>query len=422
MEILDKERMRTLDRKAIELVGVERLMESAGKSIAHVYEKEIGKKRIGVIAGKGNNGGDALCAARYLKNKGYDVKVVLVGEGNENVKEQLRFGRFEVVEKEELKGVDAIIDGIFGYNFRGKAEGEYKEIIEYVNELGKEVLVVDLPSGIDADKGKEEVAIKAKVTVCLGALKKGLFLENARENVGKIVVVDIGIPDWIYREEGLEVWFGEVEGTKSNKKKKPIFEPERVREKREHRYFVEKNIYKDIKEGLKNSLLDINKHIINTYLHKYMEYLSNKDGLYLYELPVIKSFLAIAFEGSVKTYLALKETDKFFKIEERNRSLGKLKEIIPKKILDSVKEEYEYVREVRNETLHFSFSFLSLPYEEHYILFTIKYFLVKAGIYNSLDSEVKSFIEKKIEYIQDIKISTINELLAKELVKCKTDR
>ena len=210
MKALGKEKMRILDKKAIELLEVQRLMESAGKSIAEVYEKEIRKRRVGVVAGKGNNGGDALCAARYLKNKGYEIKVVLVGEGNENVKEQLRFGKFEVVEKEKLKEVDAIIDGIFGYNFRGRAEGEYKRIIEYTNGLGKDVLAVDLPSGIDADKGKEGAVIKAKVTVCLGALKKGLLLENAKESVGKIIVVDIGIPDWIYKEEGIEVWFREI--------------------------------------------------------------------------------------------------------------------------------------------------------------------------------------------------------------------
>ena len=211
MKALSKEEMRKLDLEGIELLGIERLMESAGKGIAEIYDKEVGEKRVAVIAGKGNNGADGICAARYLKNKGYEVGILLIGEGNEEVKKQLSFDKFRIISKEEVKEFDAIIDGLFGYNFRGELKGEYKEIVELINSLNKRVLAIDLPSGIDADKGKVGIAVKAEITVCLCALKKGLLEEKAREYAGKIIVEDIGIPSWIYEKNNAEIWFGEVE-------------------------------------------------------------------------------------------------------------------------------------------------------------------------------------------------------------------
>ncbi len=202
------------------------LMEIAGRAAAyHVrelydfygniehYKESHGE--IIVLCGKGNNGGDGLVIARYLHLWGLPVTVYLLHEdakgkegtdpfssataefkANKRVLESLGvIPQVTTLYNLSLKYASVIVDAIFGTGLVRPVEGIYKDAIEAINESGKTVLSVDVPSGINSDTGQVMgVAIRATRTVTFGALKPGLFCHPAHELAGEIRVVDIGLP------------------------------------------------------------------------------------------------------------------------------------------------------------------------------------------------------------------------------------
>jgi NAD(P)H-hydrate epimerase len=198
------------DRYAQEKLGIPSiiLMENAGRSVAEEALKMLrGKKKVAVICGVGNNGGDGLVAARHLLNAGVKVNVYIIGKISKlkadpktnfkilkKMKQGIISSRKPETKRLGFQGYDLIIDALFGIGLKSEVREPYALVIDLINKAGRPILSVDAPSGLDADSGKVlGVAVKAKRTVTFVASKKGFSKAAGPKYCGKIVVKDIGV-------------------------------------------------------------------------------------------------------------------------------------------------------------------------------------------------------------------------------------
>ena len=165
-------------------ITLDNMMQNAGRAVFDVVMQEISSKRVLVVVGKGNNGGDALVTAELLKEEGIEVMVSKI----ENPKIQMPNSKF-----------DLIIDAIFGFSLKGDPRPPADKIINQMNESSIPILSVDVPSGLDAESGLPMTpTIKATYTVTLGMPKIGL--DSHTEYVGKLYLGDLGIPQKAYQK------------------------------------------------------------------------------------------------------------------------------------------------------------------------------------------------------------------------------
>ncbi|MEK7262912.1 MAG: NAD(P)H-hydrate epimerase, partial [Bacteroidota bacterium] len=222
--ILSTNEMRSCDKRAVKEYSISSflLMENAGRSVADAVEKyckEIQNKTFLIFCGKGNNGGDGFVVARHLFNRGANVQILLVGKKSEvkddaktnlaivlqlqkKTKDASRFS-FQEISKHtsDYPSCDFIIDALFGTGFSGDVRTPYAEIIHWMNENGKPVIAIDIPSGINSDTGiKTNIAVKAQLTVTMATKKTGLLLNDGKENSGNIIVADISMPNKLLEE------------------------------------------------------------------------------------------------------------------------------------------------------------------------------------------------------------------------------
>ena len=180
--ILSVAQMRAADRYTIEKLGVpERtLMERAGEAVAEEIRKRFKGGRILFVCGKGNNGGDGVVAARFLRSvHGFSVFVLKIAAGE--------------TEKLDLD-YDVVVDCVFGTGLSREVTGIYREVIEKINAKKCFKISVDIPSGLNGDNGLVMgVAVKADMTISVQEYKTGHFLNDGRDYCGKIVNKDIGI-------------------------------------------------------------------------------------------------------------------------------------------------------------------------------------------------------------------------------------
>ncbi len=229
MLILTAREMADLDRKTITQVGIPGivLMENASRGAAAFFLEtvpDLAGRLICVVAGSGNNAGDGFALARIFHNMGARVEVLclrspqkLTGDALTNFNILVKIGikaqvwdesgdfqaQFQTVEQS-----GAVIDAIFGTGLNSEVTGHYRRIIEKINELPVPVLAVDVPSGLDASTGRVMgAAIKATATATFGFMKIGHVLESGPELVGKIRVVDIGIPFELVAAAGIKRYF-----------------------------------------------------------------------------------------------------------------------------------------------------------------------------------------------------------------------
>ena len=201
---LSSEGLRQADARARDEFGIEplQLMEIAGWQIARFTEtfvSGVGNKRILVVAGSGNNGGDALVAARFLHQRGASVSAAIVtakDRGSLVARHTATIARLGIRVSEAPAGidpsVDVIVDGLLGTGIRPPLRDPAPQIIEAINKAGQPVIAVDVPSGMDADDATgADQAVRATATVTLAAPKAGLGL-TAR--AGRIFLADIGMP------------------------------------------------------------------------------------------------------------------------------------------------------------------------------------------------------------------------------------
>jgi NAD(P)H-hydrate epimerase len=202
------EAMRGLDRHTIEKLGVpgELLMECAGRLVAALAEAELAPgRRVVVLAGPGNNGGDGLVAARHLQLRGVPVVVALAadparvrGDAARNLERAERAGVAFSGPRWRAEPGDVIVDALFGTGLARPLEGEAAAAVRRILAARPacRVVAVDLPSGLDADTGQPLGAcVQADLTVTLALPKLGLALEPGRSLAGRVVVGRIGIAD-----------------------------------------------------------------------------------------------------------------------------------------------------------------------------------------------------------------------------------
>ncbi|WP_339312489.1 NAD(P)H-hydrate dehydratase [Paenibacillus sp. FSL M7-0896] len=169
-----------------------------------------------VLAGKGNNGGDGLVAARHLREAGIAVTLVyaaapesLAGEAALQRDAAAAMGIPAVVygrDALDLAACSGIVDALLGTGSAGAPRGAYAELIAAANASGRAIVSADIPSGLDADTGEtHEPCIHASVTVCLAFLKRGLLQYPGAGAAGRVVVRSIGIPAALAREGGVQV-------------------------------------------------------------------------------------------------------------------------------------------------------------------------------------------------------------------------
>jgi len=190
------------------------LMENAGIRCVDTvlkYFPDCLQKKITIVAGKGNNGGDGFVIARHFFNKGAHVQVLLIGKLNSlkndasiNAESACKIGiPVKEIDKSNIKSCrhilnhsHLIIDAIFGTGFNKAASGIYEEIIEMVNQSEKKVVAIDIPSGIDSDSGQFiGPKINANLTLALALYKKSHWLFPSLEAMGDLELIDIGIPE-----------------------------------------------------------------------------------------------------------------------------------------------------------------------------------------------------------------------------------
>ena len=216
MRILNAEQMREADRRTIEDIGIASLvlMENAGRQVVAAIESlypDLAERRIAVVWGKANNGGDGFVVARTLQQRGFDVSVFVIGRHTEvkgdariNLEILGRIGQtvVEVADETawelhgaEIAGHDLIIDALFGTGLSAPLTGFYETVVADINEAGVPIVAIDIPSGMSADTPDLiGDSIEATVTVTLAAPKLPLVLPPAEMKAGEVVIADIGIP------------------------------------------------------------------------------------------------------------------------------------------------------------------------------------------------------------------------------------
>lgn len=227
LPVVTAEKMKYLDKKASQEHGIPShgLMENAGRAVAEETLKfaaeELGKPAAGlkavVCCGKGNNGGDGLVAARYLKQAGAEVKAFILppkesGYGELVVKnlEAAKAAGLQVTmtSKEgldalagEFAAADVLLDALLGVSAVGKPNGPVHRLIQLMNKSGRPIIAVDIPSGLSPDTGHHSgVYIIARLTLTLGFAKTGLMAAHAQPNTGRIKVLPIGYPQALIDE------------------------------------------------------------------------------------------------------------------------------------------------------------------------------------------------------------------------------
>ncbi|MEZ5787133.1 MAG: NAD(P)H-hydrate dehydratase [Xanthobacteraceae bacterium] len=199
-ELLTNAEMGRCDRLTIEggTPGIV-LMQKAGLAVADCVARRPLGIRVVLVAGPGNNGGDAFVAARILRERGYRLQVMLVGDaarlkGDAAEAAQQWGGPTEPADPAALAGADLIVDGLFGAGLDREVEGLPRAMIEAMNASHAPVVAIDLPSGINGTTGAVMgVAVNAVESVTFFRAKPGHYLLPGRLHCGTVRIADIGI-------------------------------------------------------------------------------------------------------------------------------------------------------------------------------------------------------------------------------------
>ena len=225
MKIALAEEMRRIDKMAADTYGIDTLllMENAGRAAADALTGVLGEvagRTVCVLAGSGNNGGDAYAAARHLLSRGAKVAIYAVGNAEHltsAAKNNLEICRklgipVRALEQDRdweklriyLRLADGVLDGILGTGIKGPLRETEDRLIRMVNEEARHVVSIDVPSGVDADTGMTHgAAILAETTASFGLPKAGLFFCPGAACAGKIVVDSISLPQALLEDKAI---------------------------------------------------------------------------------------------------------------------------------------------------------------------------------------------------------------------------
>lgn len=204
------EQVRELDRLAIEYYGISAtaLMASAGQVIFdEIRRRWPRKRRLAVLCGGGNNGGDGYVAARLATQAGLEVELYYLVKP-ERLKgaarhawEQAEAVGVSMIEYDgqRIDGHELILDALLGTGLAGRVEGRWADAIDAINEAACPVIAADIPSGLSADTGCVlGCAVQAEVTVSFIGLKQGLFTADGPDHCGRVVFSDLHVPHEVY--------------------------------------------------------------------------------------------------------------------------------------------------------------------------------------------------------------------------------
>jgi ADP-dependent NAD(P)H-hydrate dehydratase / NAD(P)H-hydrate epimerase len=214
MLLTTAQQMKDLDRRTIGEWGLPGLvlMENAARGAVQVILREFPRARtIAVFCGKGNNGGDGLAMARYFQNSGLCPRVFLAGRRADlkgEAAHQLLLAEKSGVSVTELtepgtalgaERPDLIVDALLGTGLENEVRGLFRDLIQQINALDIPKAAVDIPSGLSSDTGQPlGVCIQADATITFGLPKIGQLLFPGSRFVGRLFVVDIGIPPFLW--------------------------------------------------------------------------------------------------------------------------------------------------------------------------------------------------------------------------------
>jgi len=187
-----------------------------------VYNSFEWNGRIGIFCGSGNNAGDGYALALILKKNGFDPEIIITSEKCSSdgryyyelcLDEKIVAKKFEEINEK----YDIAVDCLLGTGFKGEVNERISKVIDYINSV-KTVISVDINSGLNGDNGLGKKVVKSDLTVSIGTLKTGLFLNQAKDYIKEIMNKDIGI-------EIMDKPFYLIEDTDAKKiiKKRPNF-------------------------------------------------------------------------------------------------------------------------------------------------------------------------------------------------------
>ncbi len=203
--VLSKTSAQKLDANCIEskYISERKLMDNAGKSIAEFILEYISRpfeKKVLVVAGMGNNGGDGIIAHYYLLKFGINSTLLL---SDETIKANWVFNDYQIPQNTicdyarnfEFEKFSIVLDGLFGIGLSRDIEGKYVDCIRAINNI-EFVISIDIPSGIDCDMGNiKGIAVSSDVTLTMGYPKVGHLLNKGKIYSGELFVLDIGFND-----------------------------------------------------------------------------------------------------------------------------------------------------------------------------------------------------------------------------------
>lgn len=179
------------------------LMEKVGGLLARRILELVQPDRqptFGVLVGPGHNGADALVVARELYLQGCGVQIFCPFSQRKDLTEQharycQHLGIPFVEAVDALVACQWLLDGFFGFGLERSLSPDLAQMVEHINQWGKPVISIDLPSGIHTDTGQAlGAAIRASHTLCLGLWKQGVLQDGALEWVGRAELIDFGLP------------------------------------------------------------------------------------------------------------------------------------------------------------------------------------------------------------------------------------
>jgi NAD(P)H-hydrate epimerase len=197
--LLDVRRMGEADRLTVASgKTVIELMENAGSAVARAIEKRWSVRRVIVLCGPGNNGGDGFAAARHLSETGWPVRIALLGScdhlaGAARHHAELWLGTIEPLTPAVLDGAELVVDAIFGAGLSRALEGSSVETLAAATRRELPIVAIDVPSGLMGDTGEALGAVASVLTVTFFRKKPGHLLLPGRLLCGEVVVADIGI-------------------------------------------------------------------------------------------------------------------------------------------------------------------------------------------------------------------------------------
>ena len=209
MKVISCQEMKEIDSYAIKKIGIPGIVLMENAALKVINNIDLNLNRYAVVCGKGNNGGDGLALARHLILRNKRVKIYIAGNFGtgtddfninlsilKNLKADITYikGEKELTElKEDLQNSDLVLDALFGIGLKRNIEGIYFDVIKIMNDSSKQIIAIDIPSGINGDTGEVMgIAVKAVKTITFHAVKKGLM--NCEDYAGEIILEDIGIP------------------------------------------------------------------------------------------------------------------------------------------------------------------------------------------------------------------------------------